>query len=112
MRNSYGPACSTCGLAEARCRCNEMARFGGWRSRRVAGALSPPLQAQQVTTRKTAMHDIDRVRLEIPSSGPFETPELEEEQFEFEATGSAETEQVFAETENMELASNMLEVSN
>jgi hypothetical protein len=52
------------------------------------------------------MHDIDRVRLETQSeAGPFELGEIP--QFEF-----AETGEVFGETENMELASALLEVSS
>jgi hypothetical protein len=52
------------------------------------------------------MHDIDRVRLETQSeAGPFELGETP--QFEF-----AEAGEVFGETENMELASALLEVSS
>jgi hypothetical protein len=59
------------------------------------------------------MHDIDRVRLELPSSAPsLEAPTLEAEQFEFEGSGAPVSGQVFNETENLELASSMLEVSN
>jgi hypothetical protein len=54
------------------------------------------------------MHDIDRVRLEAEfEAGAFETGEFEAEQFEF-----AETGEVFGETQNMELASELLEVSS
>jgi hypothetical protein len=52
------------------------------------------------------MHDIDRVLLEAESEA-FETGEFEAEQFEFNETG-----EVFGETENMELASELLEVSS
>jgi hypothetical protein len=62
------------------------------------------------------MHNIDRVRLETQSqaemleAGPFEA-----EQFEFaeaEAPWQAEAGEVFGETEQMELASEMLEISS
>lgn len=54
------------------------------------------------------MHDIDRVRLETQYD--FETPALQAEQFEYpEYEGSG---QVFGETDNMELASQMLEITN
>jgi hypothetical protein len=52
------------------------------------------------------MHDIDRVQLEAEGEA-FETGEFEAEQFEFNETG-----EVFGETENMELASELLEVSS
>jgi hypothetical protein len=52
------------------------------------------------------MHDIDRVLLEAESEA-FQTGESEAEQFEFNETG-----EVFGETENMELASELLEVSS
>jgi hypothetical protein len=52
------------------------------------------------------MHDIDRVRLEAESEA-FESGEYEAGQFEFNETG-----EVFGETENMELASELLEVSS
>jgi hypothetical protein len=52
------------------------------------------------------MHDIDRVQLEADGEA-FETGEFEAEQFEFNETG-----EVFGETENMELASELLEVSS
>lgn len=55
------------------------------------------------------MHDIDRVQLETESEA-FETGAFEAEQFEFNETG--ETGEVFGETENMELATELLEVSN
>ena len=59
------------------------------------------------------MHDIDRVKLETQSD--FGTPALKAEQFEYseyEGPYSTETGQVFGETENMELASQMLEITN
>ena len=52
------------------------------------------------------MHDIDRVQLEVGNEA-FETGEIEAEQFEFKETG-----EVFGETENMELASELLAVSS
>jgi hypothetical protein len=62
------------------------------------------------------MHDIDRVRLETHSeSETFESGPFEAEHFEF---GEAETPlqeqsgEVFGETEQMELASEMLEITN
>ena len=59
------------------------------------------------------MHNIDRVRLELPFQGEsFETPALAAEQFEFEEEGPYQHGQLWGETENMELASEMLEVSN
>jgi hypothetical protein len=64
--------------------------------------------------REDAMHDIDRVRLEtqgeLLESGPFEA-----EEFEYAETGipfQAETGEVFGETEQMELASEMLEIAS
>src|ERR1700733_9152797 len=57
------------------------------------------------------MHDIDRVRLETQyGSVMSETGPFEQEQFEF-AQGEASTE-VFGETEEMELASELLEITN
>lgn len=54
------------------------------------------------------MHDIDRVRLETQSETElFESDALEAEQFEF---AQAEAGEVFGETEQMELASELLEV--
>jgi hypothetical protein len=60
------------------------------------------------------MHDIDRVRLETQvetfESGPFEA-----EQFEFdkaEASGDGQSGEVFNEAGEMELASEMLEITN
>jgi hypothetical protein len=59
------------------------------------------------------MHDIDRVRLEIPSLGQeFEGEALEAEQFEYEDKGPYGHGQLWGEMENMELASELLEVSN
>jgi hypothetical protein len=59
------------------------------------------------------MHDIDRVRLEIPSLGQeFEGEVLEAEQFEYEDKGPYGHGQLWGETENMELASGLLDVSN
>jgi hypothetical protein len=52
------------------------------------------------------MHDIDRVRLETEAEA-FESGEFEAEQFTFNESG-----EVFGETENMELASELLEVSS
>jgi hypothetical protein len=55
------------------------------------------------------MHDIDRVRLEIPSLGQeFEGEVLEAEQFEYEDKGPYGHGQLWGETENMELASELL----
>jgi hypothetical protein len=64
--------------------------------------LSPP----PLSPRKSTMHDIDRVRLETETEA-FESGEFEAGNFEFNETG-----EVFSETENMELASEMLEVSS
>ena len=62
------------------------------------------------------MHDLDRVRLEVQSEAEAPAPtELEAEHFEFgefETPYSGETGEVFGETENMELASELLEVTN
>ena len=59
------------------------------------------------------MHDIDRVRLEIPSLGQeFEGEALQADQFEYEDKGPYGHGQLWGETENMELASELLEVSN
>src|SRR5262245_15895287 len=58
------------------------------------------------------MHDIDRVRLEAETS---EAHPFEAEQFEFAETGfpyQAQSGEVFGETEQMELASEMLEVAS
>ena len=56
------------------------------------------------------MHDIDRVRLETQSeTGFFGSGAFEAEQFEFP---QAETGEVFGETEQMELASEFLEITN
>jgi len=56
------------------------------------------------------MHDIDRVRLETQSETElFESGALEAEQFEFAQT---ETGEVFGETEQTELASEFLEITN
>lgn len=52
------------------------------------------------------MHNIDRVRLESETEA-FGSGEFEAEQFTFGETG-----EVFGETENMELASELLEVSS
>jgi hypothetical protein len=59
---------------------------------------------------RNSMHDLDRVRLEL---GARER-ELEAEQFEFNEmeAWSGEAETVFGEMENMELASELLEVGN
>jgi hypothetical protein len=62
------------------------------------------------------MHDIDRVRLETQyETGMFEAGPFEAEQFEFaeaETPFQAETGEVFGETEQMELASEMLEITS
>src|SRR6478736_4163447 len=59
------------------------------------------------------MHDIDRIRLESESE-MFEAVPFEAEQFEFgeSEAPSSETGEVFGETEQMELASEMLEISS
>src|SRR6516162_9494004 len=61
------------------------------------------------------MHDIDRVRLETQSETEmFEAGPFEAEQFEFASaeTPYGETGEVFGETEQMELASELLEVTS
>ena len=62
------------------------------------------------------MHDIDRVRLETQSETEmFESGPFEAEQFEFAEAGTpfhGETGEVFSETEQMELASEMLEITS
>ena len=62
------------------------------------------------------MHDIDRVRLETQmETEMFEARPFEAEQFEFaeaEIPFQPETGEVFGETEQMELASEMLEISS
>jgi hypothetical protein len=61
------------------------------------------------------MHDIDRIRLESQSEAEmFEAFPLEAEQFEFAQaeTPYGGTSEVFGETEQMELASELLEVTN
>src|SRR6266850_2068806 len=61
------------------------------------------------------MHDIDRIRLEAQSeTGMFETGPFEAEQFEFAPAGapSGEAGEVFGETEQMELASELLEITS
>ena len=61
------------------------------------------------------MHDIDRTQLESQyESESFEAVPFEAEQFEFaqSETPSGETGQVFGEAEQMELASELLEVTN
>jgi hypothetical protein len=59
------------------------------------------------------MHDIDRIRLESESE-MFEAVPFEAEQFEFgeSEAPSGETGEVFGETEQMELASELLEVTS
>jgi hypothetical protein len=60
------------------------------------------------------MHDIDRIRLETQSeTGMFEAGPFEAEQFEFaqSETPYAETGEVFGETEQLELATEFLEVT-
>ena len=59
------------------------------------------------------MHDIDRIRLESESE-MLEAVPFEAEQFEFaeSETPSGETGEVFGETEQMELASELLEVTS
>jgi hypothetical protein len=107
--------CGACGQSAPGCRCDPAAGPAPWRSRRLlrTATASSAAQSASTTTRKIAMHDIDRVRLELPSSAPsLEAPALEAEQFEFEGSGAAASGEVFNETENMELASGMLEVSN
>jgi hypothetical protein len=61
------------------------------------------------------MHDIDRIRLETQSeTGMFEAGPYEAEQFEFAQTETpyGETGEVFGETEQMELASELLEITS
>ena len=61
------------------------------------------------------MHDIDRVRLETQSEAEmFEAFPLQARQFELpqSETFSGENGEVFGETEQMELASELLEVTN
>lgn len=62
------------------------------------------------------MHDIDRVRLETqPETEMLESGAFEAEQFEFaqpETSFLGETQEVFNETEQMELASEMLEITS
>jgi hypothetical protein len=61
------------------------------------------------------MHDIDRIRLEMqPETGTFESGPFEAEQFEFgqQEGPYGETGEVFGETEQMELASELLEVTS
>ena len=61
------------------------------------------------------MHDIDRIRLETQSeTGMFEAGPFEAEQFEFAQaeTPYGETGEVFGETEQMELASELLEITS
>jgi len=61
------------------------------------------------------MHDIDLIRLESESeSESFETVPFEAEQFEFaqSETPPGETGEVFGETEQMELASEFLEITS
>ena len=59
------------------------------------------------------MHNIDRVRQEVPlQSELFEAPDLESERSEYEDEGPYQHGQLWGETENMELASEMLELSN
>ena len=61
------------------------------------------------------MHDIDRIRLETQAeTGMFEAGPFEAEQFEFAQaeTPYGETGEVFSETEQTELASDLLEVAS
>jgi len=61
------------------------------------------------------MHDIDRIRLETESeTGLFEAGPFEAEQFEFAQaeTTFGETGEVFGETEQMELATELFEVTS
>jgi hypothetical protein len=61
------------------------------------------------------MHDIDRIRLETqPETGMFEAGPFEAQQIEFAQaeTPYGETGEVFGETEQMELASALLEVTS
>ncbi len=61
------------------------------------------------------MHDIDRIRLETQSETEmFEAGPFEAEQFEFAQaeTPYGETGEVFGETEQMELASELLEITS
>lgn len=62
------------------------------------------------------MHDIDRVRLETQAEQPmYESGAFEAEQFEYgemESPMYGETGGVFTETQEMELASELLEVTN
>jgi hypothetical protein len=62
------------------------------------------------------MHDIDRIRLETqqPETGMFEAGPFEAEQFEFAQAGtpSGETGEVFSETDEMDLASELIEITS
>jgi hypothetical protein len=61
------------------------------------------------------MHDIDRIRLETQSeTGMFEAGPFEAEQFEFAQADApfGKTGEVFGETEQMELASELLEITS
>lgn len=94
-RLSVGRAahCDGCGEPLGQCSCGPQAPGQGGR-----------------TLWRNSMHDLDRVRLELGSR----ERQLEAEQFEFNETEawSGEAETVFGEMENMELASELLEVGS
>jgi hypothetical protein len=72
----------------------------------------PNINAQD---RRSSMHDIDRVQLETQSEAEMlEAFPLQAQHFEFAQSeaSSGETGEVFGETEQMELASGLLEVTN
>jgi hypothetical protein len=77
----------------------------------------PKLQGEHHAdqTKENSMHDIDRIRLETQSEiGMSEVAPFEAEQFEFgqAETSDFESGEVFGETEQMELASELLEVTS
>src|SRR5271165_2889748 len=82
-----------------------------WTNRRPA----PSKRQRAEHTRRSSMHDIDRVRLETQyESELLEAVPFEAEQFEFleSEAPTGETGELFGETEQMELASELLEVTN
>jgi hypothetical protein len=68
-------------------------------------------RAKKDTTREENMHDIDRTQLEI---GPeeFEEGYESEDQYEAEAVNGGDMEGLFSEAEEMEMASELLEVTD
>ena len=99
--------------AQAACMCRSCSLPSKLSARGGEGDSEPISKLSQGFLRKTLMHDIDRVRLETQSD--FETPALKAEEFEYsqyEAPYSGEAGPIFGETENMELASQMLEIAN